>query len=786
MNNKKVSGIIYEFILTCIGVFGIISVPLTCILQDISLVFAALLSIVGAALWVSVLNMHGRYRLAGAAGILVVTWMYAVLNMAAVKNSVIYCIQSFVEEVRRESGTVLAVGDAIKSTNPVFNESLLLVFTVLVGMVVAVEVIMLRSMAGAIITVIPVLSVFIGFSIVPATVSFLCCILYVFGASTHTKKSSKPTSGYIVLLMGLAVYLCITIFIPGQDYSRKEIFSSLYNKAEYIMGSISETFFGIDAPGGINYGQLGKINEVKFSDAKLATVTTIETGRNQYFKTYTGVEYQSDQWSQSDVKQDKMTDFVFNMMDASEELQNYITGESGADYYAHNKVFLFILRENSTEETKSYNGFSMADADYSKFKELADRKIVIKTNYEMVVDSLLLPIQFSSIEKLYRESVLNDYGKNAVPDSAKTLMEEVVGDVSVSTYNDKVEYIDYVKSFLSDNYKYTVTPGRVPEGRDFLEYFLKGSKEGYCTYFATAATIMFRYAGIPARYCEGYVLTNDKVITGTVSNMETNRYNTTGIKVTESEIAYTVELTDRNAHAWVEIYMDGYGWIPIEVTPGRSRNDYMSRTEITGDGSGQRAPTSQEEQQQTQETLPEAVTEEAPEETQTATEQVVIQNDENVDSGNGLLKQIKMALFIFVCIFALLMAIWLVILLRMCYIKNKREKFLKERNDENVIEQITDLYEYFIEMLKMLGYNKPPGMDYEEYVHMIEGRDDQLRKCNIFRIMTLLLRSRFSNEEELTDSEFEELTSSLHKMRLLVYSRTKGAKKLRIKYIDVL
>lgn len=87
----------------------------------------------------------------------------------------------------------------------------------------------------------------------------------------------------------------------------------------------------------------------------------------------------------------------------------------------------------------------------------------------------------------------------------------------------------------------------LPEGEDFAEYFLKESKIGNPVHFATAAALMFRYYGIPSRYVEGYLITPEDVegLSG------------------ES----TIGIAGTNGHAWVEIYVDGLGWVPVEMTP---------------------------------------------------------------------------------------------------------------------------------------------------------------------------------------------------------------------------
>lgn len=76
--------------------------------------------------------------------------------------------------------------------------------------------------------------------------------------------------------------------------------------------------------------------------------------------------------------------------------------------------------------------------------------------------------------------------------------------------------------------------------------FLK-IKTGYDVQYAAAAVMMFRYYGIPSRYVEGYLLTPETV--------------------KEAGTAETVTVSQKYAHAWPEIYLDGIGWIPVEVTP---------------------------------------------------------------------------------------------------------------------------------------------------------------------------------------------------------------------------
>ncbi len=100
---------------------------------------------------------------------------------------------------------------------------------------------------------------------------------------------------------------------------------------------------------------------------------------------------------------------------------------------------------------------------------------------------------------------------------------------------------EVIVAYLADLAEYDPDAPATPEGEDFVSYFLTESHRGYCMHFASAATLLLRANGIPARYVTGYVA--DVPPSGHVN------------------------VPDSAAHAWVEVYIDGYGWEPVEVTP---------------------------------------------------------------------------------------------------------------------------------------------------------------------------------------------------------------------------
>ena len=100
---------------------------------------------------------------------------------------------------------------------------------------------------------------------------------------------------------------------------------------------------------------------------------------------------------------------------------------------------------------------------------------------------------------------------------------------------------DAVAEFISQCARYDLNTPAVPEGKDFVMWFLNESETGYCVHFATAACMLLRTVDIPARYVTGYM--------------------------TQATANQWSSVHDYAAHAWVEYYVPGVGWVPLEVTP---------------------------------------------------------------------------------------------------------------------------------------------------------------------------------------------------------------------------
>ena len=106
------------------------------------------------------------------------------------------------------------------------------------------------------------------------------------------------------------------------------------------------------------------------------------------------------------------------------------------------------------------------------------------------------------------------------------------------------ETVMALTNYLQQNYAYSLELGHVPPGQDPVDWFLFDAKIGYCEQFATAETLMLRSLGIPARLATGYSTGDyDPVLNQSI-------------------------VREHDAHAWVEVWFAGHGWVPVDPSPG--------------------------------------------------------------------------------------------------------------------------------------------------------------------------------------------------------------------------
>jgi hypothetical protein len=175
----------------------------------------------------------------------------------------------------------------------------------------------------------------------------------------------------------------------------------------------------------------------------------------------------------------------------------------------------------------------------------------------------------SDMEDNYYKEFLDLYMQ--LPDH---LEQKVFDDVFNIIQNAKTPYDKAltIMRYLQKYYRYSLTPVTPPDNMDFVTYFLYVKPEGYCTYFASAMTVMCRIAGLPARYVEGFLA-----------------------QPSSDGFAY---VTGYDAHAWTEVYFEGFGWVPFDPTPNQHDSNKPPDEEPEPTPTPTPTPTPNQDQQQ--------------------------------------------------------------------------------------------------------------------------------------------------------------------------------------------
>ncbi len=150
-------------------------------------------------------------------------------------------------------------------------------------------------------------------------------------------------------------------------------------------------------------------------------------------------------------------------------------------------------------------------------------------------DLSLAGTQYEALELAYRKYVYEYYLQIPEDTQSKLLTIAAKNGISASS----TTLIDDIKNLVQNYREYSFD---LEYNGDYAVDFFEDAKGGICQHFATAATAMYRAFGIPARYTIGFAA--------------------------QAQAGYRVGVYAKQAHAWVEVYIDGMGWIPVEVTGG--------------------------------------------------------------------------------------------------------------------------------------------------------------------------------------------------------------------------
>lgn len=434
---------------------------------------------------------------------------------------------------------------------------------------------------------------------------FLLSILLCYIRHVHVKRTdtaeNEHTKDALLLVWALPVCLAVILLASSVKAGDKPIewawmdekVNSVYNYfsnrpliAKYDYFSVASTGFG---------NQSGVLGGRVSPDQTL--VLTVETDRNVYLKggvydTYTGNRWQigasdlSDPGLNNELLYPDTLEMLSGMPLLTENA-NYLSDHfykttigvifqnmETKSIFLPVKIISFTLNKPGLELQLDSNGSLTSSQRQKRGFSYSMEAYVPKLGQPELADALRHSERNLYVrairrnrETVFRYQALN---KNAgeiyakylqLPDTIPQRVADLARYLS-RPYSNRYDKVRALEGYLSSTFPYSLDVPETPPGKDFVDYFLFDLGKGYCTYYASALTILARCVGIPARYVEGYILPPK------ASEENGNLY----------------FVTNGQAHAWTEVYFEGYGWLPFEATAPFREDFYSNPDESVATG----------------------------------------------------------------------------------------------------------------------------------------------------------------------------------------------------------
>lgn len=383
--------------------------------------------------------------------------------------------------------------------------------------------------------------------ILPVLIASVLILIY---SGWRKRGSLAPVMMSWAVSGTVACLLIAVAMLPGMQNWSAEIRESVH---ESIHESKYETKYTTLPEG--DFSDYRK----KEQKAKQALAVTMEDPQQLYLRGFTGAVFTGDTWEALDTealakKKDLLYWLNLNAFNQNAQFdaaaayaglnQNTVTIQNigACSYY---RYVPFSLGKGTLTKPENLNtdgvfGDGERSYVYSVTAATADEIMQVLTHLQLSEDPAVL--QYRKAESGYRQFINHYYLQ--VPEEIKTMLQEQWDEIA-SRYGDannltQQQAQECALIFLSRCFPEEGTP-------EDMKLPLE-TAEGTTFQYATVAAMTLRYFGIPARYAEGYVISREMAA---------------GFDSGE-----TMTVDSSCARAWVEVYQDGIGWIPMDLTPG--------------------------------------------------------------------------------------------------------------------------------------------------------------------------------------------------------------------------
>lgn len=385
----------------------------------------------------------------------------------------------------------------------------------------------------------------------------LCAFLSVHGAggrqgrTLHGGKHRGPSGLKSGIAAGVAAFIAFGAAIPLATCSQNAIYESVY-AAEGVVQRALQNMTGIDAIA-VSDGRISRGNRYPTGTIQMELVANRPPTQPLYLRGFAGADYADGEWTAADnqtlsdqIGRDLSQNSVrfsvagLNYRNMFFELNSFTGGER--------PYFITIQPRVATDFGNYYepyysrwseNWFVQEGYSFQYFQQEQ-----MHINWDaFTAQGNWLRILLQRMQQAYQSAVQTLY--ISVPTGQLPRLTALCAENPQQNLEDITAFI---LDALHSRAVYSTTPGLAPLNEDIVEYFLFENGEGYCVHFAAAATLMYRLYGIPARYASGYMVQPEDF-------------------EQQEDGLYHALVTDAEAHAWTELFIENQGWTPVEVTP---------------------------------------------------------------------------------------------------------------------------------------------------------------------------------------------------------------------------
>ena len=403
----------------------------------------------------------------------------------------------------------------------------------------------------------------------------------------HIAKGSVFLQMGIVLLAVMGIFFGVMQMVyPKEKFKTPSEWQGLREGSDDTIRTILMVGFptfitGQYGRGGISGGNLsGAVSVTPDYMTDLIVTFVPYTRETMYLRAFTGVNYEGKKWTDTikgsypfyDIPTENIHNKESNLLKKAYQnhadsrlIQTKMEIKNVDANEAYGYFPYYSIKEDKEQycmdaRERIYGSFEKGSSYTVEYYPYPERMETTEGNTQLELGQDTEETQLESRYVAYAEE---NYMQ--IPNRNKEILSEICD--SIGREGTEQEKINRVENYLETECSYSKKPGAVPRGEDFVNYFLKKKKRGFCMHFASAGTLLLREMGIPARYVEGYAVPYTDVLNG--ESLDEKKYEDwfSGENPLGKTAVMEVEVDDSLAHAWVEVYQKGFGWRVADVTP---------------------------------------------------------------------------------------------------------------------------------------------------------------------------------------------------------------------------